>query len=490
MLPIHGEHLYTSATITFQESYTGTVCTFSVEEPTTCLSCGGRGSVQSQPCSSCNTTGTIRSLRRVEVHIPAGVDTDVSVRLAGEGKPGIYGGVPGDFFVKITVTPDPAFGRDGTDLYISAKVPQNVATYGGQIPVRMPDGSTYTVNAPGNLKDGIRIRVANTGIPIPHSSRRGNLYVVVKIVPHMTVPHSPKKVPAKRAQPKREKKQVAVPPPLATSSSQAPRINAVLGNYRLLRVLGSGGFADVFLGEHIHLQTQAAIKILRESIRSEDTQEFLQEAKFIASLRHSNIVRVLDFGMEPGTTLPYLVMDYVSGGTLLDRHPEGTRLSLETILSYLKQIAAALDYAHTQKVVHRDVKPANLLVEVDHILLSDFGIAVAAHTAQSLVTQSAIGTVTYMAPEQIRKKPRPASDQYALAVIVYEWLSGTPPFTGDPIEVAMSHLSDTPASLAWSAGISLEVEQVVFRALHKDADQRFPTVQVFVDALEQAGMTA
>src|SRR5439155_4407748 len=129
----------------------------------------------------------------------------------------------------------------------------------------------------------------------------------------------------------------------------------------------------------------------------------------IGHLRHPHILQVLDFGLHDQT--PYLVMEYMPGGTLRSRHPKGTRLSLEQIVTYVKEIASALDYAHQQHVIHRDIKPENLLLNAKHeIVVSDFGLAVVQHTLDSLSTQNPAGTPHYMAPELILDLPSPASD--------------------------------------------------------------------------------
>ena len=220
-----------------------------------------------------------------------------------------------------------------------------------------------------------------------------------------------------------------------------------LGNYRLIRLLGQGGFADVYLGEHVLLGTQAALKVHHTRVEGADLERFEQEARTIARLNHPHIVRVLDYGVQDGVA--YLVMNYASQGTLRQRHPEGTMVALATVVEYVRQIASALQYAHDQQLVHRDVKAENMLLDDDRqVLLSDFGIAIHARSTASLGTQDAIGTVTYMAPEQLRKKARPASDQYALATIAYEWLAGAPPFDGTPIEVALQHINDPMPPLA------------------------------------------
>ncbi len=270
----------------------------------------------------------------------------------------------------------------------------------------------------------------------------------------------------------------------------ADRIGQQLGNYRLTRLLGEGGFAQVYLGEHIHLGTETAIKVLTARLTTEEIEQFRNEARTIARLRHPHIVRVLDFGVDYG--VPFLVMDYAPNGTLRQRYPKGTRLTLTTILPHIKQVAAALQYAHDQKLVHRDVKPENMLLEPNNtILLSDFGIAVVAHSSHSMNTQDIIGTVAYMAPEQLQGKPRLASDQYALAVVVYEWLSGSWPFSGAYVEIAMQHALTPPPPLREKVpAVSPEVEQVVMKALAKDPHQRFTSVQDFATALEQVGQPA
>src|SRR3989440_8385169 len=259
-----------------------------------------------------------------------------------------------------------------------------------------------------------------------------------------------------------------------------------LGNYRLTRLLGQGGFADVYLGEHIYLKTQAAIKILQIRLAGDDMQGFLNEARTIASLKHPHIVRVLDFGVEGAT--PFLVMEYAPLGTLRQRYPQGTRLPLATIVSYVKQVASALQYAHERKLIHRDIKPENMLLEsVNEILLSDFGLALFVQSSDYQTTQETAGTVAYMAPEQLQGKPRPASDQYALGIVVYEWLSGDRPFHGSFTEMYSQHLLVPPPPLSEKVPtIPPAVEHVVLKALAKAPKERFASVQAFASALEEA----
>ena len=265
------------------------------------------------------------------------------------------------------------------------------------------------------------------------------------------------------------------------------RVGQQLGNYRLSCLIGHGGFAEVYLGEHIHLNTQAAIKVLQMRLVGSSMEQFRNEARTVASLGHPNIVRVLDFGVEEG--IPFLVMDYAPNGTLRQRHPKGSRLAPATIVPYVKQVAAALQYAHDRRLIHRDVKPENMLVgRNEEVLLSDFGLVMIAQSTSSQTIKEMVGTLPYMAPEQIDGKPRPASDQYALGIVIYEWLSGEHPFRGSLVEIATQHLMTPPAPLHEKvAGISPAVEEVVFTALAKDPQQRFASVHTFATAFEQAG---
>jgi len=216
----------------------------------------------------------------------------------------------------------------------------------------------------------------------------------------------------------------------------------------------------------------------------------------IAHLEHPHVVQVLDFGVEENT--PFLVMAYAPNGTLRHHHPRGIPLPLEQVVLYVKQMAEALQFAHNQRLIHRDIKPENMLVGRNHeILLSDFGIALVTPStrAQSLLEQNSTtgmaGTLPYMAPEQIQGKPVPASDQYALAVVAYEWLCGVLPFTGGYMEIAMQHVSALPPLLREKVPtLPPDVEKVVLTALAKEPRQRFANIQAFATALEQASHSA
>ncbi len=266
----------------------------------------------------------------------------------------------------------------------------------------------------------------------------------------------------------------------------AEHVGQQLGNYRLIQLLGRGNFSEVYLGMHMHLNTQAAIKVLHGQLANHDRASFLTEARTIAHLRHPHIVQVLDFGVED--TTPYLVMDYAPGGNLRQRYPKGTQLPLDIVITYLRQVAEALQYAHQEKLIHRDIKPENLLLgRTNEVLLSDFGIAVIIQSSRKLQAQDTAGTLAYMAPEQLQGMPCPTSDQYALGVVVYEWFCRDRPFHGTSSELYSQHLFVPPAPLHEKVPtIPLTVEHVVLKALAKDPKDRFASVHAFASALEEA----
>ncbi len=266
--------------------------------------------------------------------------------------------------------------------------------------------------------------------------------------------------------------------------------NRQLGKYRILELLGHGGFADVYLGEHIYLHTQAAIKVLHTQLDVKEIEQFRNEALLIAHLTHPHIIRVLDYDVE--NAAPFLVMDYAPGGTLRQRIPRATQASPRLFLPYVQQVASALQYAHDRKLIHRDVKPENMLLDANgEVKLSDFGIAlVARSTLSQETTGNVVGTMTYMAPEQLQGKARPASDQYALAIVIYEWLTGGVPFAGSYMEIITQHLSAPPPPIdEQSLSLPHAVTQVLWKALAKDPHDRFPSVQEFANALTYAYTT-
>src|SRR5712691_9359747 len=161
------------------------------------------------------------------------------------------------------------------------------------------------------------------------------------------------------------------------------RVGQQFGNYRLVALLGRGGYAEVYLGQHVRLELQAAIKVLHTHLTEQEAEHFQQEAQTIAKLTHPAIVRIFDFDVQEG--VPFLVMDYAPHGSLRRRYPKGSVVPLTQIVSHVKQMASALQYAHDHKFIHRDVKPETMLLgRQEEVLLSDFGLAALAHSSGSL----------------------------------------------------------------------------------------------------------
>ena len=278
------------------------------------------------------------------------------------------------------------------------------------------------------------------------------------------------------------------------------------GNYRLTRLIGKGGYAEVYLAEHIHLNNlQHAIKVLTgTNLKDYQREEFLAEARTIANLQrlNSHIVQIQDFGIQSSKDgidggIPYFVMEYAPEGTLRNLYPHGTKVPLERIIFYIKQTAEALQCAHDQTppIVHRDVKPENMLLRsLDHVLLSDFGIAVTGKTGlqvKPVGETGVIGTATYMAPERLSNHTRRASDQYSLGIVVYEWLCGYPPFDGTDKEICYKQLAEPPPPLyPMHPHVTKEIEDALKHALAKKPEDRYPTVQAFTHALEVAVQSA
>ncbi len=263
------------------------------------------------------------------------------------------------------------------------------------------------------------------------------------------------------------------------------QIGQRFGNCIPVRLVGHGGFADVYQARHVYLETDIAIKVLKMHIEQDDRQNFLKEAQIVASLDHPHIIRVLDFGMKG--SVPYLVMSYAPHGSLREHYPRGNKPSFATILTYLRQLADALEYIHKQGLIHQDIKPENILLGKNHeILLSDFGIAILASRTNSREPHQLFGSISYMAPERLQGHSNPASDQYSLGITVYEWLVGELPFRGSPEQIAWQHINHSPPSMrARCPEVPPEIERVVLKSLEKDPRQRFESVRDFVESFEE-----
>lgn len=261
----------------------------------------------------------------------------------------------------------------------------------------------------------------------------------------------------------------------------------MLGRYELEALLGQGGMAEVYRARDTSLARTVAVKVIHAT-HAGDPQflgRFLTEARLVARLEHPGILPVYDFGEEGG--VPFLVMQYLEGGTLRERL-DGRPILPALAVPWVAQLAEALDFAHAAGVLHRDVKPANVLVgRGERLALADFGIAKMLESTTGLTsTGMVIGTPVYMAPEQAAGKPAsPASDRYALAVMAYEILTGTPPFDGESALALMHQHVTTPAPLPSSRhpGLAKDLDPVFETALAKRPEDRHPSCRAFAEAL-------
>ena len=253
--------------------------------------------------------------------------------------------------------------------------------------------------------------------------------------------------------------------------------------YELHRQIARGGMADVFLARDLLLDRPVAIKVLFDQFSKDQqfVERFRREAQRAANLNHPNIVSVFDWGEESGTY--FIVMEYVEGRSLAEIIRTEGSIHPDKVAEISSEVAAALSFAHRNGIVHRDVKPGNVLVAPNgHIKVADFGIARALANVQSELTQAGtvMGTATYISPEQAQgMEVDPRSDLYSLGVMVYEMLSGHPPFTGEtPVAVAYQHVQDSPVSLR-VAGVSVaeSLEAVTMKLLAKNPVNRYPTAE-------------
>src|SRR5260221_1410365 len=278
-----------------------------------------------------------------------------------------------------------------------------------------------------------------------------------------------------------------------------------LGRYRLLKLIGSGGMGEVYLAQDQGFKRLVAIKVVRTGIATRSGAEssmeairlFQRETKTIAMLDHPGILPLYDYGEQNvnGAMLTYLVMPYREEGSLANwlQKGGGALLSLQGVEQMVQQAAAALQYAHDHQVVHQDVKPSNFLIRTGmsnprrpDLLLADFGIAKLSLFVSS-TSLSIRGTPTYMAPEQWEGHPVPATDQYALAVMVYGLLTGRPPFQGSPMQLMYAHVNTLPlAPSLLNRHLSASIDAVILRGLAKRSEGRFPSILAFAFAFRQA----
>jgi serine/threonine-protein kinase len=252
------------------------------------------------------------------------------------------------------------------------------------------------------------------------------------------------------------------------------------GRYRIVRRLGAGGMANVYMAEDEELDRPVAIKILNDRYANDElfVERFRREARSAAALSHPNIVSIYDRGEAEGTY--YIAMEVIDGASLKELIRQNGRLRPAQAIAYTRQILSALRFAHKNGIVHRDIKPHNILIGAEERLkVTDFGIA-RAGASQMTEAGSIMGTAHYLSPEQARgAQVTAASDLYSVGVVLYEMLTGDVPFTGDtPVEIAMKHLNDAPRPpSARVPGIPADLDRIVMRALAKDPQDRYRSAE-------------
>jgi serine/threonine-protein kinase len=272
------------------------------------------------------------------------------------------------------------------------------------------------------------------------------------------------------------------------------------GNYRIVRLIGEGGFGEVYLAENPLLERRAAVKVLHTALAQDPelVRRFLNEARAASAIRHPNIIEVFDAGLTPDGA-PYILMEFLEGVSLQKRLADQGRLGVAVVLDLVRQAGSALGAAHASGIVHRDLKPENLFLVPspeaaggERVKILDFGIAKikrSGSTGGTMRTQTGLimGSPAYMSPEQCKDSADVdlRSDIYSFGVIVYEALAGRTPFVASTgTEMLVMHLTETPPPLRqWAADVPAEIEAAVMRALSKQRSDRFESVASFVDAL-------
>lgn len=255
------------------------------------------------------------------------------------------------------------------------------------------------------------------------------------------------------------------------------RIN---GRYKIVQMIGGGGMANVYLAQDMILEREVAIKILRMDFSNDDEfiKRFNREAQSATSLAHPNIVSIYDVGEEED--IYYIVMEYVKGLTLKQYIQQNNQIPIEKTLHIMAQITSAISHAHQHGIIHRDIKPQNVLIDdANHVKITDFGIATALSATSITQTNAVLGSVHYLSPEQARGgMANKKSDIYSLGIVMFELLTGRLPFSGESaISIALKHLqSSTPSPRRWNPTIPQSVENIVLKATAKDSFHRYENV--------------
>ncbi|MBS4193937.1 Stk1 family PASTA domain-containing Ser/Thr kinase [Lederbergia citri] len=264
----------------------------------------------------------------------------------------------------------------------------------------------------------------------------------------------------------------------------------ISGRYKLLQMIGGGGMANVYLAHDMILDRDVAIKILRLDFAHEDEfiRRFQREAQSATSLTHENIVSIYDVGEE--NDIYYIVMEYVDGMTLKQYIQYYHPIPLEHTLDIMKQLTSAISHAHQNHIVHRDIKPQNILIDHNgHVMITDFGIAMALSATSITQTNAVLGSVHYLSPEQARGgMATKKSDIYSLGIVMFELLTGRVPFSGESaVSIALKHLqSETPSPRRWNPDIPQSIENIVLKATAKDPFVRYQSADEMERDLETA----
>lgn len=253
------------------------------------------------------------------------------------------------------------------------------------------------------------------------------------------------------------------------------------GRYKIIKMVGGGGMANVYLAKDVILEREVAIKVLRLDFANEEEflRRFQREAQSATSLVHPNIVNIFDVGEEEG--INYIVMEYVEGMTLKQYIQQFSPIPVEKAIDIMKQLSAAMAFAHHNSIIHRDIKPQNILVDANgNVKITDFGIAMALSATSITQTNAVLGSVHYISPEQARGgMATKKSDIYALGIVMFELLTGQLPFSGESaVSVALKHLQTEPPSMKrWNPSIPQSVENIVLKSTAKDPFHRYHSLE-------------
>ncbi|OLS42059.1 Stk1 family PASTA domain-containing Ser/Thr kinase [Bacillus sp. MRMR6] len=262
------------------------------------------------------------------------------------------------------------------------------------------------------------------------------------------------------------------------------------GRYKILEMIGGGGMANVYLAHDMILDRDVAVKMLRLDFANDEEfiRRFRREAQSATSLAHPNIVNIYDVGEE--NELYYIVMEHVDGQTLKQYIQQNSPLRVEAAIEIMEQLTSAISHAHQNQIIHRDIKPHNILIDrFGTVKVTDFGIAMALSATSITQTNSVLGSVHYLSPEQARGgMANRKSDIYSIGIVMFELLTGRLPFSGESaVSIALKHLqSETPSVRRWNPNIPQSVENIVIKATAKDSFHRYNTVEEMEEDLRTA----